>query len=271
MNNLLIYCLCLDNNLLTKVKKLNYVPVGVGRDNFSNEWLRDNTKINISEKNPFYGEYSFHYWLLKNHLDNITDDTWIGFCTYRRFWNQKKDKKDNDTFDIFRDTLKEVPKEWKNFDTILADKIDLTNLKWMKVLKYGKLALLRNPKAIFKKGRNIRFNFDMFHGNGILDKAIELLKEEDKEDFRKFVNTNTSINQCNLFICRSKEKIKKYYETIFEWFGKLEEIFGFDLKGYNKIRIYSFLSERFMPYWFLKNSNCIEWPISFKDLSSQSV
>tara|TARA_X000001036_G_scaffold402635_1_gene408574 strand:- start:2441 stop:3256 length:816 start_codon:yes stop_codon:yes gene_type:complete len=271
MSNLLMYCLCLDDSLLTKVKNLNYVPVGLGKNNFSTEWLRDNTKINISEKNPFYGEHSFHYWLWKNKLNNITDGTWIGFCTYRRFWNQKKDKKNNDTFNIFKDSLKEVPSEWKNFDTILADKIDLTNLKWMKVLKYGKLALLRNPKAIFKDGRNIRFNFDMFHGNGILDKAIELLNDEDKEDFRKFVNTNTSINQCNLFICRSKDKIKKYYETIFEWFEKLEQIFGFNLEGYSKIRIYGFLSERFLPYWFMKNSNCIEWPISFKDLNTQSV
>ena len=194
---------------------------------------------------------------------------WILYL--QKILESKKDKKYSDTFNIFKDTLKEVPKEWENFDTILADKIDLTNLKWMKVLKYGKLALLRNPKAIFKDGRNIRFNFDMFHGNGILDKAIELLNEEDREDFRKFVNSNTSINQCNLFICRSKEKIKKYYETIFEWFSKLEEIFGFDLEGYSKIRVYGFLSERFLPYWFLKNSNCIEWPISFKDLNTQSV
>ena len=66
-------------------------------------------------------------------------------------------------------------------------------------------------------------------------------------------------------------KFNEYYETIFEWFSKLEEIFGFDLEGYSKIRVYGFLSERFLPYWFLKNSNCIEWPISFKDLNTQSV
>ena len=50
MNNLLIYCLCLDDHLLAKVKKLNYIPVGLGKNNFSDEWLRDNTMINISEK-----------------------------------------------------------------------------------------------------------------------------------------------------------------------------------------------------------------------------
>ena len=67
---------------------------------------------------------------------------------------------------------------------------------------------MRNPKAFFKSVRNLRFNFDMFHGNGLIDKAIELLDDDNKEDFRNFVNTNTSYNQCNLFICRSKDKIK---------------------------------------------------------------
>ena len=59
MNNLLIFCLCLENNLLSKVKKLDYVPVGLGKDNFSNEWLRDNTKINISEKILFMENIPF--------------------------------------------------------------------------------------------------------------------------------------------------------------------------------------------------------------------
>ena len=47
------------------------------------------------------------------------------------------------------------------------------------------------------------------------NKAINLLDANDREDFRKFVDTNTSINQCNLLICRSKEQIKKYYLASF--------------------------------------------------------
>jgi hypothetical protein len=50
MKNISIYCLCLNNELLTKVKHLNYIPVGLGDNNFSNEWLRDSTKINVSKK-----------------------------------------------------------------------------------------------------------------------------------------------------------------------------------------------------------------------------
>ena len=61
-----IYCLGLDNNLYEEIKKLGYVPVGLGDNKFTSEWTRDNTGNNISLKNPYYGEYSFHYWIWKN-------------------------------------------------------------------------------------------------------------------------------------------------------------------------------------------------------------
>ena len=69
-----------------------------------------------------------------------------------------------------------------------------------------------------------------------------------------------------MFICRSKKILDKYYNTIFEWLERCENLFGFDLKGYGKIRIYAFLAERFMSYWFNKNTKVKEWPILFYDL-----
>ena len=68
MDNLKIFCMCLDNKYLDIVKKLNYVPVGLKNKNFSSEWLQDNTLDNISFKNPYYGEYTFYYWYWKNLL-----------------------------------------------------------------------------------------------------------------------------------------------------------------------------------------------------------
>ena len=50
MNNLKIYCMCLDDNYLSIVKKLNYIPVGLKNKNFSEGWLLDNTLENISER-----------------------------------------------------------------------------------------------------------------------------------------------------------------------------------------------------------------------------
>ena len=86
MENLKMFALCLHARHLTDIKSLKYIPVGLGKNNFSSDWLRDNTGNHISDKNPFYGEYTFHYWFWKNMIDTIPDETWIGFCGYRYFW-----------------------------------------------------------------------------------------------------------------------------------------------------------------------------------------
>ena len=45
-------------------------------------------------------------------------------------------------------------------------------------------------------------------------------------------------------------------------------IFGFnELKGYGMKRIYGFLAERFLSYWFLKNFKVKELPIIVKNVS----
>ena len=68
MQNPKIYCMCLDEHHLENLKKLNYIPVGLGKNEYSKEWIRDNTGESISEKNPYYGEYTFYYWVWKNLL-----------------------------------------------------------------------------------------------------------------------------------------------------------------------------------------------------------
>tara|TARA_B110001452_G_C15222188_1_gene423686 strand:- start:863 stop:1675 length:813 start_codon:yes stop_codon:yes gene_type:complete len=262
--NSIIYCLCLHDQLLDKVKNLNYVPVGLGKEKFSVNWLRDDIGKNISNKNEYYGEYSFHYWLWKNKISNLPDNTWIGFCTYRRFWSNKKNSNSNK---IEEKILQNIPSEWDKYEVILGDQFNVQGIKWMKVLKYGKKALLTNPGAILKKNRNIKFQFDLFHGVGLIDKAIDVLDEENKEDFREYINKNVSYNQGNMFITRSKKIMNMYYSTVFQWLNECEKIFGYDLKGYNKVRIYAFLAERFLPYWFNKNTKTLEWPIIFHDLN----
>ena len=50
MDNATIYCMCLHNRVLPEIKKVDYVPVGLGNDNYSKEWLKDNTlETNITE------------------------------------------------------------------------------------------------------------------------------------------------------------------------------------------------------------------------------
>ena len=99
--------MCLDNSYLNIVKKLNYIPVGLKNKNFSKEWVLDNTLENISEKNPFYGEYTFYYWYWKNLLKNKPDKQWVGFCSYRELWGEHKNIENKNSINSL---LKYLPK-----------------------------------------------------------------------------------------------------------------------------------------------------------------
>ena len=110
------------------------------------------------------------------------------------------------------------------------------------------------------------------HGENNLKEAINLLDHQNQNDFRQFVNTEVSLNPHNMFICKSKQKLKDYYETLFPWLESCEKLFGFkDLKGFGKIRIYGFLAERFMSYWFQKNTIYKTMPILFYDIGNDKV
>ena len=265
MRDATIYCMCLHNKVFDEIKKVGYIPVGLGTDNYLDEWIKDNTLENISFKNKYYGEYTFYYWFWKNALPKLVDNSWVGFCSYRELWGNKKKITENSKFEEV--VLKTLPPEWNKFDTILGEHIYMNDLKFSKLLKHGILSLARNPSALFKSKRSIRFHFDMWHGNGNLDKAIDLLDDNDKEDFRNYTKNNVSFNRGNMFICRSKKIINDYFSSVFPWLERCEKIFGFDLKGYGKTRIYTFLAERYLPFWFNKYTKPLLWPVIYYDVS----
>ncbi len=262
-----MYCICLHDKIYETIKQLGYIPVGLGDKISLNVWLRDNLGENISEKNKYYGEYSFHYWLWKNEINQIEDGTWIGFCAYRRFWSNNKKIPSNPNKN---NLLRDIPVEWNNYDTILGQQFFINKMKLSKLVKHSLKPLLNKPSAIFEKNRNIKFHFDSFHGFGKLDKAIDLLNSDDRDDFRKFTEQNVSFNMGNMFVCRSKNIIKNYYNSVFPWLKKCEKIFGFKSGTYGETRIYGFLAERYLSYWFNKYTKPLIWPIIFFDISSEN-
>ena len=146
----------------------------------------------------------------------------------------------------------------------------MNGLKFSKLIKHGVWSLIRNPSAIVKSKRNLRFHFDMWHGNGNLDKAINFLDDEEKEDFKKYIISNISFNRGNMFVCRSKKIMNDYFSSVFPWLERCEKIFGFDLKGYGKTRMYAFLAERYLAYWFNKYTKPLLWPVIFFDNSKKN-
>ena len=126
------------------------------------------------------------------------------------------------------------------------------------------IEVLKKPSVLFSK-TSLRDQFNIFHGSYYLKEAIKLLKENDRSPFSDFLD-GYSYNAFNMFICKNSSILNKFYEEIFQWLFKCEEIFQKEeLKGYDKIRIYGFLAERYMPYWFKKNFKTLAWPIAFFD------
>ena len=202
--------------------------------------------------------------VLEKFTKRKKNDDWVGFCSYRELWGKQKNIKNRNSI---KSLLQSLPAEWDKYDAIIGEPITMNRPKWIKLLKHGKIAMLRNYQEIFKSKFSIRFQFDIYHGNGNLDKAIKMLPEKDREDFKYFVKNNSEFNQGNMFISKSSKIIDLYFSEVFEWLKKCEGIFGFNLKGYNKIRMYTFLAERFLPYWFKKYTKFLEWPVVYCDIN----
>ena len=262
-----MFCLTMRNEDLNLIKLLGYTPVGLGRNIKSEEFLRDNNQINISNKNPFYGEYTFHYWLWKNHLDKL-DEGWFGFCQYRKFWGKNTLLGNNINIFDFKDIVKtDISNEDDMYESIIGTPIHINQFKLSKFLKKNFINIIKQPSFLYNKNkRNIKFHFDLMHGNGNLEKAINLLDLEEKKDFTYFVNNEVSFNPHNMFICKSKSLLNKYYSSIFPWLERCENEFGFNLEGYGLKRIYGFLAERYMSYWFKKYTKYKLQPIIYKNI-----
>ena len=268
MKKLKIYCLSLSSSHLDLIENIGYTPVGLGEETFSDKWLSDKSCDNIAKKNPYYGEYTFHYWLWKNY--KIDFPGWIGFCQYRKFWIKNFSmSKINKFVDLKNVVLKEIPKNIADYDSIIGEPTFVNKFKFTKFLKHNFKSMIYNPKFFLSSNRTLRFHFNMMHGEGNLDKAVNLIPRIDRNDFRDFINSEVSFNPHNMFICKNKKILFNYYESVFPWLRECEKIFGFkDLRSYGLKRIYGFLAERYMSFWFKKYTKYKILPIYHKDLSS---
>ena len=269
MKNATVFCLTLDPEHEDIIKKLSFTPVGLGNKKFSKNCFTDKSGKNISIKNPFYGEYTFHYWLWKNYLKKINSE-WVGFCQYRKFFTTEKITEKNISFENFKKIIinKIEEEDVNKYNCILGNKFSVENYKISKIFKHYFTNFLTNPSLFFiKKKRTLKLHFDLYHGKGNLDLAIDLLDENNKNDFKSYMSNNTEFHPHNMFICRT-EILKGYYDVVFPWLKRCESIFDFNnFNDYGQKRIYGFLAERFLSFWFLKNFKVKELPIIGKDLS----
>ena len=154
-----------------------------------------------------------------------------------------------------------MPKNFEKYDSVICKPISLSGVKKMKIIKRGWKNLLINPSILInEKKQTIQLHFDMHHGYGNLKKALELVDDNDREDFKTYVNQKNSFNPNIMFISKP-EIIDKWFTSVFSWLSRCEDVFGFEnLKGYDQSRLYAYLAERYLSFWFKKYTNFIESP-----------
>ena len=264
MNNFKLFCITNIQN--QELEDLPFDLAGVGKNTFNSNYITCNKGQNINEKEKYYSELTFHYWFWKNKLNHFPDVTWIGFCQRRRFWVNSTNIEENYTLKNI--ILNKPPIEWNGYNSVITKPIDLKTTKTMKIIKRGWKNLLKNPNILFNKNlHTIKLHFDMHHGHGVLDKAIHVMQEKDREDFRSYVSTKTFFSPHIMFFSK-KKIIDQWFNDLFNWLFECEKIFGFDkLKGYDQTRLYAYLAERYLSFWFKKYTKTIEWPWIFKDIN----
>ena len=233
-NKIKIYCV--TDKFLNHFKKLPYIFAGVGNRKFPKNYLLSDNFINIHYKEKNYSELTFHYWFWKNMLKKINKDTWIGFCQKRRFWLKKDCTKSKVNINnLKKNIINFVPKEWNKCESVITEPIFVNNMKKMKILKRGFRSLIKDPKIFFNaRKQTIKLHFDMHHGYGNLDKAINLLDGNDKDEFKNFVKDSNSFNPHLMFISKP-EVANKWFSNLFPWLFRCENEFGCkNLSGHDK-------------------------------------
>ena len=263
MNRFKIYCV--TNKKINFLNKSEYFPAWVGEGVPPKNYLRCDEKDNIFHKEKFYSELTFHYWYWKNLLNTEQDNQWIGFCQKRRFWVKSNDIQINKN-NLNENLLTNIDDSESNINSIICNPISVSGVRKIKIIKRGWKNLIKDPKIFFSKNKqNIELHFDMHHGYGNLSKAIDLLNDEDKKDFLAYVRNNTKFNPNIMFIAK-KKIVKNWFDTLFPWLERCEKIFGFsNLKGYDTTRLYAYLAERYLSFWFKKYSNYKEQKWIFLD------
>ena len=252
---------CVTDKVVNFLNDTNYNIAWVGKEKSPKNYINCNSGDNIFYKEKYYSELTFHYWYWKNLL-NIEDNSWVGFCQKRRFWSNKNNETKNISFK--NNYLKDIPNEWDSYESILCDPIRVNNVKKIKLLKRGFRSLIQRPSIFFNiKKQSLLLHFDMHHGYGNLKKAISVMETDDRSEFLDYVHNSVSYNPHIMFIAKPGIQ-KKWFDTLFPWLERCEKIFGFEnLSGYDTQRLYAYLAERYLSFWFKKYTKSLNWPWIF--------
>jgi hypothetical protein len=234
-------------------------PIYVGKAGKESHGVNDRSGISISEKNPFYSELTAHYWVWKNVLPCASDEDFIGFCHYRRFFTfdiQVKKISDLNGVEAFLFIEKNLKTP---DDVILANPIKFpVKQHWFSYSQ--KLRRLKYPW----QDLSLMEQYEKEHDKEDLLIAVNLLPEKIKSEFLLFLKESKSFSPFNMYISRP-HILDGYFNILFPWLDRVEKNIEFKKRSSYQARLPGFLAERFSSFYFSKYCNPIYTNVSFID------
>lgn len=199
-----------------------FEPIAIGKNQDNLPFMKDNTKENIADKNPYYCELTALYWIWKNDITN----NYIGLNHYHRFFYD-------------RTYIKEVEIKYllKEYDIIV-------------------------PKPIFFDCTLYEQYKRHHHIEDLNLTCEELIKRDStyKDSIRKVLNQN-KFYLGNLFVS-PKELLDDYASFLFPLLFELEKKIPYLTYSVYNQRVFGFLAERiFNIYIYQKGLDVYPYPI----------
>ncbi|WP_294653041.1 DUF4422 domain-containing protein [uncultured Ruminococcus sp.] len=204
-------------------KDLKFIPKGrtpiyVGNGKNNNNYLRDNTGINISEKNPNYCELTAFYWVWKND----TKSEIVSFEHYRRFFCNNKFPK------IL--SSQQIELIMNNYDAIQVKKYYLDT-------------------SVYNRYCKSHYKNDI----DLAKEAISLYYPDYIETYEDIIENCNVTTVCNMLTLR-KKNFDLYCAWLFKILFYVEAHTNLEDRDAYQKRAYGFLSERLQNVWMKKNN-----------------
>jgi len=277
MENKKLIIFCTSHKTINYLDKFYPAIQMVGCSNtivFPNSWHKSNEKKNISEKFFSYADLVGHYYIWKNLLDKYNQDSWIGFSQYRRLWIKNKIGKDIELNLLDRIILTDLDESWNEYDAIIPP-VFLFRKKKKEIIKNFLKFPIKRDISLLKYKTTVLDQFAQSlgpFGKDLIFEIIQYLPASESYDFLEFLKSRTHLSAHGMYISKVKI-INQYSNLIFEWFLKCENIINKNnnLPLINNSRIFQYINERFLDYWFSKYYKVLRWPMIMYNLDKNKL
>lgn len=205
--------------------------VGANKNNFNNNYLKDNIGDNISNKNNSYSELTGLYWIWKN--DNSDH---VGLVHYRRYFVELKNNLNYKGRHIFFNkknkyrilTIEELEKQLLNYEILVKESF----------------------RSKYSNEKLIRCNL----GDEIWENMTTIINKDGKyiDEYNNVSSQHTHLN-CNMFYGH-KTLIEEYSKWLFEILNKIDLLHFKKCGEYYRNRELGYLSEILFKVWLDGNN-----------------